>query len=225
MNLCVNGITLHYEIFGEGRPILLLGGNMRNTSYMNFMRKELASKYKVYVIDRRGSGKSTKNCELSYSETVKDISAFIKTLKIDKPFILGHSGGGRVALLLAMRLSSNLSGLVICSGLARTSIIRKPGYASFLEKIPWYPGKASNEKFEKMMTESSDLTNKVLANIKCPVLVVSGDKDPIVPVDEAKFIAGSIADSKMLILPGENHASYMSKRRWVKHLKRFLELH
>lgn len=78
MEVSVNGIKLHYEVYGSGRPVILLGGNMKNTSYLSFMRKELGAYCKVYFIDRRGSGKSTSDCTLNYPETVKDISEFME---------------------------------------------------------------------------------------------------------------------------------------------------
>lgn len=220
MEVSVNGIKLHYEVYGNGRPIILLGGNMKNTSYLSFMRKELEADYEVYVVDRRGSGKSTSDCELSYPETVKDLIEFIELLHIEKPFVLGHSGGGTVALLLAMNISEKLSGVIVCSGVARASLVKKPGYAAFMEKLPWYPGKASNERFEKLMKETPDITAEELGRITCPVFVVNGDKDPVVPVDEAKFIAES-ANGSLLLLPGENHASYMIKVKWSEKLKEF----
>ena len=225
MEALVNGVKLHYEVYGSGRPVILLGGNMKNTSYLTFMRKKLEEDYKVYFVDRRGSGKSTSDCKLSYGETVKDISEFIDVLNIERPFILGHSGGGTVALLLAMKLSAALSGVIVCSGVARASLVKKPGYAAIMEKLPWYPGKASNEKFEKLMRDTADITDEDLARITCPVLVVNGDKDPIVSVEEAKYIADAIQNSRLLVLSGENHASYMIKIKWEDDLQTFLKAH
>ena len=53
MDIKVNNINIHYEVLGEGKPIILLNGNSKNTSYMKFIGKALANEYKVYLVDRR----------------------------------------------------------------------------------------------------------------------------------------------------------------------------
>ena len=40
MEAFVNGVKLHYAVYGSGRPVILHGGNMKNISYLTFMRKE-----------------------------------------------------------------------------------------------------------------------------------------------------------------------------------------
>ncbi|MEE0954820.1 MAG: hypothetical protein U0L49_03275 [Eubacterium sp.] len=54
-----------------------------------------------------------------------------------------------------------------------------------------------------------------------PALVVNGDKDPVVPDGEAKYIADAV-HGRLMILRGENHASYMLKIKWAGGLKGFL---
>ena len=61
-----------------------------------------------------------------------------------------------------------------------------------MEKIPWYPGKKSNEKFEKLITESHSITQEELSIISVPTLVCNGGIKDIVPKDEAEYISNSI---------------------------------
>ena len=97
MDIEINNIKIHYEVFGNGEPIILLNPNSVNTGLMKFIANKLKDKYKVYLFDRRCCGKSERNCTLTYEESAKDVYEFINKLNIDKPYLLGCSGGGTVA--------------------------------------------------------------------------------------------------------------------------------
>lgn len=96
-------LMTHYEVFGEGKPILILnGGPGMNSNGFVDMAQQLAKKgYKTIIYDQRGTGKSkidhinaqTINMDLM----VKDIEQLRKKLKIKKWVILGHSFGGLLA--------------------------------------------------------------------------------------------------------------------------------
>lgn len=223
MPICkVNNINIHYEIMGAGKSIILLNPNSVNTSAMKFIANKLSKDFKVYIFDRRCCGKSEKNCNLSYEESAKDVYEFIKKLNIEKPFLLGCSGGATVALTVAINYPDSISKLVTCSGVARMNVIEKPIYAKVLEKVPWYPGKKNNEMFEKLNQEAKTIEESELNKISVPTLVVNGGKKDIVPAEEAKYISNSIKNSKLLILDKENHFSYMINCKWYDKLYNFL---
>jgi len=209
MDIVVNNIKIHYDVLGEGKSIILLNPNSVNTGLMKFIANRLKDKYKVYIFDRRCCGKSEKNCTLTYEESAKDVYEFIKKLNIDKPYLLGCSGGGTVALNVAMKYPDSISKLVLCSGVARNNVIEKPNYAKIMEKIPWYPGKKSNEKFEKLMNESNSITEVELNVIDVPTLVFNGGIKDIVPRGEAEYISNNIKNSELFILEKAGHCNYV----------------
>ncbi len=209
MDIIVNNIKIHYEVLGNGKSIILLNPNSVNTGLMKFIANRLKDKYKVYIFDRRCCGKSEKNCTLTYEESAKDVYEFIKKLNLDRPILLGCSGGGTVALNVAIRYPDSISKLVICSGVARNNVIEKPNYAKIMEKIPWYPGKKSNEMFEKLNFESLSITKEELNTINIPTLVCNGGIKDLVPRDEAEYISNSIKNSKLFILEKSGHCNYI----------------
>lgn len=221
MDIKVNNINIHYEVLGKGEPIILLNPNSVNTNAMRFIAKKLADSFEVYIFDRRCCGKSEKNCILSYEESAKDVFEFIKALKLNKPHLLGCSGGATVALNVAINYPDCIGKLILCSGVARAGIIKKPLYAKIMEKIP-YPGKKNNEMFEKLICEAKSLTEEDLSKINVPTLVVNGGKKDIVPIYEAKYINKGIKKSKLLILEKEGHFSYMINCKWYYKLLDFL---
>ena len=209
MDIVVNNIKINYEILGEGKTIILLNPNTVNTGIMKFIANRLKDKYKVYIFDRRCCGKSEKNCSLTYEESAKDVYEFINKLNLDNPYLLGCSGGGTVALNVAIHYPNSISKLVICSGVARNNVIEKPNYAKIMEKVPWYPGKKNNEKFEKLLNESHSITKKELNAIDVPTLVCNGGVKDLVPRGEAEYISNNIKNSELFILEKAGHCNYI----------------
>lgn len=224
MYIEVNNIKIHYEVIGNGKPIILLNPNSVNTGLMKFIANKLKDKYKVYIFDRRCCGKSEKNCDLTYEESAKDVAEFIKKLNIDKPYLLGCSGGGTVALNVAIHYPTSISKLILCSGVARNNIIKKPNYAKFMERLPYYPGKKSNEKFEKLLNESKTITKEEINSIIVPTLVFNGGIKDLVPKDEVEYISNNIKKSEMFILEKAGHCNYIfNNDDFYNKLNKFLE--
>ena len=209
MDIVVNNIKINYEILGEGKTIILLNPNTVNTGIMKFIANRLKDKYKVYIFDRRCRKKSEKNCSLTYEESAKDVYEFINKLNLDNPYLLGCSGGGTVALNVAIHYPNSISKLVICSGVARNNVIEKPNYAKIMEKVPWYPGKKNNEKFEKLLNESHSITKEELNAIDVPTLVCNGGVKDLVPRGEAEYISNNIKNSELFILEKAGHCNYI----------------
>ena len=224
MDIEVNNIKIHYEVLGNGKPIILLNPNSVNTGLMKFIANRLKDRYKVYLFDRRCCGKSEKNCTLTYEESAKDVYEFIKKLNIDKPYLIGCSGGGTVALNVAIHYPNSISKLVICSGVARNNIVKKPNYAKVMEKIPVYPGKKNNEKFEKLNYEAHSITKEELGIIILPTLVFNGGERDIVPKSEAEYISNNIDNSELVILEKAGHCNYIfNNDDFYNKLNNFLE--
>ena len=223
MYIEVNNIKIHYTILGNGSPIILLNPNSTNTNAMKFISNKLSKDYTVYLFDRRCCGKSEKNCKLSYEESARDVYEFIKKLNLERPYLLGCSGGATVAMHVAINYPNSISKLICCSGVARKGIIEKPIYAKIMEKIPYYPGKKENEMFEKLNNNMKTLNKEDFEKINVPTLVVNGGNKDIVPISEAKYISDNIKNSELLILEDERHFSYMINCKWYDKLKNFLD--
>lgn len=88
-------------------------------------------------------------------------------------------------------------------------MIKKPNYAKIMEKIPWYPGKKSNEMFEKLNFESHSITKEELNTIIVPTLVCNGGIKDLVPRDEAEYISNNIKNSELFILEKASHCNYI----------------
>ena len=226
MDIEVNNIKIHYEALGEGKSIILLNPNSVNTGLMKFIANRLKGKYKVYIFDRRCCGKSEKNCTLTYEESAKDVYEFINKLNIDRPYLLGCSGGGTVALNVAIHYPESISKLILCSGVARNNVVKKPNYDKIIEKLPCYPGKKNYEKFVKLNNESCSITKEELNTINVSTLVCNGGIKDIVPRDEAEYISNNIKNSELFILEKSGHCNYIfNNNDFYNKLNSFLKKH
>ena len=109
MVIHLDGVLLHYEVFGEGRPLLLLHGWGGCINAMAPIWQYFKENFKVYVLDFPGQNNESEDPPVpwgipEYAKLVKD---FIKMFAIEKPDVIAHSFGGRVAIYLASE-DSNL---------------------------------------------------------------------------------------------------------------------
>jgi pimeloyl-ACP methyl ester carboxylesterase len=101
----VRGIKIYCEIYGSGKPLLMIHGNGGSISSFKNNISYFSKKYKVIVADSRSQGKSKDgNDSLSFEMMADDDeAALLDVLHIDSTYVLGWSDGGINALLLAMR--------------------------------------------------------------------------------------------------------------------------
>ncbi|MCB1923096.1 MAG: alpha/beta fold hydrolase [Gammaproteobacteria bacterium] len=98
-------VTLHYTRYGTpGKPpVLLLHGLFGAASNWGSVARRLEADYDVVVPDLRNHGKSPHATGHSYSDMVGDVLALYDTLQIERAIVVGHSMGGKVAMMLALQ--------------------------------------------------------------------------------------------------------------------------
>lgn len=120
----VPGARLHVREFGEQRagapPILMIHGLAGQLSHYTYgVAGRLAERHRVIVVDRPGSGYSTRAPETAadLSTQAAALAALIRTLGLGKTFVVGHSLGGAVALTLAQEHPEQVLGLALLAPL------------------------------------------------------------------------------------------------------------
>ncbi|MGH2565179.1 MAG: alpha/beta fold hydrolase, partial [Ginsengibacter sp.] len=100
----IRGIKIYCEIYGKGKPLLLIHGNGGSIASFENNIPYFSKRYKVIAMDSRSQGKSRdENDSLSFEMMADDAAALLDTLHIDSAYVLGWSDGGINALLVAMR--------------------------------------------------------------------------------------------------------------------------
>ena len=191
----------------------------------------------AFRFDFAGSGESAGDfAEISYSRQVDDLSAAVSHLVgtgVERVGLIGSSMGGSVALLYAgggMRVAGLAT---IAAPSDPLEIVRQ--FSTQEDLDAWeesgfteYHGRRLNRTFLDDVRQL-DIVGAA-THITCPVLVIHGDADETVPVEQAHRVYGALrADKKLRILPGADHrlsapedmaAAIQDAQDWiVRHLR------
>src|SRR6476469_2807930 len=201
----VNGIKVYYEVYGEGKPIILLHGAFY-TIDLNWEQliPELSKTRKVIAIEMQGHGHSPfSDRELSITTLASDVEKVMDHLKIDSADVAGFSMGGSVAYQFAVQSPKRLRKLVIISSTYKTNgwlPIVNSGFDNLkpdlFDNTPIKtaydavaPDKTKWRKFLEQMFAFAKVPFNVgdsnIAKISAPVLIISVDNDGL---NKIKFI-------------------------------------
>ena len=112
-----NAIEIFYDTHGTGTPLIFFSetacaGDIWNT----FQVPEFSRDHLVITHDYRGTGKSTRPTrQYSCEDFVDDAAAILDHLNAGPAILLGHSMGGRVALLMALKYPEKVTKLIVAS--------------------------------------------------------------------------------------------------------------
>ncbi len=116
-NIVLRQQRFHFLEWGapDAPAVLLLHGGHQSAHSWDLVSLHLAQKYRVLALDQRGHGDSEWSRDVSYGnyEMSLDAEAFIQAMGLHRPLVMGHSMGGRNAMLMTKRDPSKLRGLVV----------------------------------------------------------------------------------------------------------------
>ena len=199
-------VKMHYSVYGEsGYPLILVHGNGGNQESLKEAATYLANDYTVYVIESRCHGQSSDPGVISYDLMAKDIKEFIEKMNLEKPFLMGHSDGGINALTVAYTYPDLLGGFISC-GANTTPKTFKPYFTIAVAVNDVF----KPNKLNDMMLTLPQMNEELLSQITCPAYIVAGEFD-IMWLSDSVLIHNSIKDSKIAIIKGADHSSYISQ--------------
>ena len=110
-----NDINIHYLRTGGDKPtIIALHGLAGNGTCWSPLARSLEHQYDIIMPDARGHGMSSAPLHgYTYQDHANDVIELIRTLGIKSPYLLGHSMGGMTAAMVASRLGSSISGIIL----------------------------------------------------------------------------------------------------------------
>jgi pimeloyl-ACP methyl ester carboxylesterase len=225
----INDIRMYYEEQGQGEPLLLLHGafgavDPAVTSGWSALLPALAARYRTFSLEHRGHGRTDNPAgRLSYAQLARDVAAFIERFELAPAHVAGFSDGATIGLALGMTRPELLRSLV-CVGpnyriddqlrqgmeffdaaaLERES----PDFAAELARrhdAHHYPGYWRELVGQVRANVEAELawTEDDLRRIPVPTLLIMGEADFVVSLEQMLEMRRNIPSSEMLIL---NHA-------------------
>jgi len=95
-------MKLFFREYGEGAPFIILHGLFGISDNWVTFGKLLSRKYHVYIPDMRNHGQSPHSHVFDFPSMAEDINEFIDELGLSRPILMGHSLGGKVAMIVAL---------------------------------------------------------------------------------------------------------------------------
>lgn len=218
MYIQLDGQILYYEKIGEGEPLILLHGNGEDHHIFDELTNSIKNWFTVYAIDTRGHGESATPKEYHYADFGKDLNSFIREFHIENPTVVGFSDGAVTVMcaLLEKKQSGENGGILKAKKIVLCGGNLTPAGLTFSEKskIKKDFSKTKNP-LDELMLKEPDINPEWLRDFDMPVTVLAGEND-IIKESETKRIAKAFPNSKMEILKGQDHGSYVIHSDFLK---------
>jgi len=188
---------IYYEVYGKGKPLVVLhGGIVGSTLEMGQFIDSLSQRYEVIAVSTRGHGKSGIGSETpSYQRKAEDVNAIIKAVTKDSVTILGFSNGAYTGYFLAQKYPEKVKKLIAIGagewkqGFRTFNNTRKVLFSLdslyVKQQLTLMP---EPQRFDQWLLTLNKYYNtlsigqETLSKIKCPVLVMAGEKDQNAPL-------------------------------------------
>src|SRR5947208_934422 len=187
----VNGLSMYYEVHGEGPPLLLLHGGTGSipTQWIPFF----SSQFRVVAMEQMGHGRTADLVDrpFHYHDMAEDTVQLMRHLGIESASVVGFSDGGIIGLDMAIHHPERVTKLVVTG--AQT---RNDGYTA--ENLEWIRtvnpaalpvsdayGRLSPDgadhwsvvlgRLQRMWAVEPDFSREEVQSIKAPTLIIVGD--------------------------------------------------
>jgi pimeloyl-ACP methyl ester carboxylesterase len=241
----VNGLQMWYELHGEGRPLVLLHGNL-STIGVDFggIIPSLAKGRQVVGVEQQAHGHTADiDRPLSIQQWAADTAALLGHLGIERADLFGYSSGSTVALQLAIEQPQLVGKLVLASASYRLDGLH-PGLMDNIQELrpehlagtPFeqdYAKVAPNpgdwpkliEKISRMDADLPEWTADDIRNLAAPTMLIIGDSDIVKPehaVEMFRLLGGGVIGdlaglprSRLAVLPGTTHVTLVQRADWL----------
>lgn len=216
-----DGTRIHYEVAGDGRPVVLLHGFTNDGKYWKdtpVWDGLLAAHFKVIIPDTRGSGLSDKpHTAGAYSQDAeaKDVMGLVRSLGIEKYSVVGYSRGSIIAarILVLDKQAEN----VVLGGMGegftdpewpRRLLFYQALIGDTVGVLEPLLQRVEREGFDRLalayqQKEQPSTTPNELAVVKKPVLIVCGDHDE--DNGSGRVLSTMIPGSQFAEVPGDHN--------------------
>lgn len=231
--------SIHYVDEGHGPALVLLHGLGGNLDNWLLQRYELSKTHRVLSLDLPGHGRSTGR-KVHYADYWRVIEAMLDHAGVGSATFCGLSKGGRTGLAFAARRPARANGLVIINAFVRLDaddraqrldmydlLLKQDGARLWADQllplmgVESYPAIVRGfrrsvdhidpEHIRRIFREQDSCDQRPdLALVQCPVLVVQGAKDHLIPGYCAREIRDGLAHGELVVLD-TGHLPYLEK--------------
>lgn len=216
---------IYYEVYGKGKPLVVLHGGIVGSTYeMAQFIDSLSKWYQVIAVSTRGHGKSEMGSLIpNYERKAEDINAIIKGTTKDSVIVLGFSDGAYTGYYLAQRHPETVKKMIAIGagewkqGFRTFDFSRKMllGIDSLYikQQLALMP---QPERYDEWLLRINKYYNsirigkEILGRVRCPVLVMAGEKDQNAPLKTVIAAYEMIPNAQLSIIPNAPHPVFLT---------------
>jgi pimeloyl-ACP methyl ester carboxylesterase len=239
-----DGVDIAYIDEGSGDPVLLIHGfaSNVNTNWVDtgWVKTLTGAGYRVVAYDNRGHGQSAKLYDLeAYGAPImaEDARRLLDHLGIARAHIIGYSMGARIAAFLAMAHPARVRSLVfgglglnMVRGVAGTGPVAHALEAASIDEVTNPTARTFRAFAEQTKSDlkalaacirssRAPITAAALGTLRCPVLIVVGERDVI--GGSAAKLAELIPGARGIELAGRDHMKAVGDKGFKEAVLRF----
>lgn len=233
--------NLYYMDEGSGIPVVLLHGYPFDHTIWKEVSRELSNQAHVILPDLRGHGRSPKPAQgYTIADMASDVKSLLDEIQVSSAVLIGHSMGGYVALSFAHQYPEKLLGLGLVashgyadsiekkqSRIKTIDSIRNLGTAAALALMPDSLTRSpvvrkvcrefiENADSEGMVGVISAIAHRpdtmaVLNALRCPIMVLAGKNDEIIPIGTSRLMVSDIDDVNFIEVEEAGHMPMLEK--------------
>jgi pimeloyl-ACP methyl ester carboxylesterase len=225
--LDVGNCKLYYEVYGQGKPVVLLHGGVYGyiDEFEPFIEK-LSQNYQVICIATRGHGKSEiGHVQFSYDQRADDAYKVIRSITKDSVIVIGFSDGGMASLKLSALHPELVKKLIVIGAGDLPKIppeknryeqytpesLMKYDSAFFKSRLALMPEPnrwRENLNMLNKMYNTDFVSVETFRKIKCPALIMAGDRDEYTSTENFIKCRKAITNSQLAIIAGCGHVIF-----------------
>jgi pimeloyl-ACP methyl ester carboxylesterase len=215
----VSGLPIHYEVTGEGEPVVLVHGLSESTRLWYRNVSELAKQYRVYLVDLPGFGAMRKaHRHFNLQESGSWLHAWMQAVGLEEANLVGHSMGGYVVMALTALQPQKVKRLVLVDSIgmpfnrsvqqlvypALKSVIKThPSFWPCIHIDYWRAGPIMIQKAAQQIVKLEAAS--IISSVCVPTLIIWGEHDDLVPLTAGRQLHEQLAGSRLFVLPKTNH--------------------
>ena len=224
-----DGVNIHYEVAGEGPPLILTHGYSATGEMWAGQVPLLSPPFKVITWDMRGHGRSDSPAdpaEYTHAACVADMAALLDAAGAEQAVAGGLSLGGFLSLAFCLEMPERVAALVLCDtgpgfrsdearqrwnsrALATADRLERDGLGVFGDDSgPASPGHRSASGLalaaRGMLAQADSQVIDGLVSIRVPTLVLVGGRDEAF-LGAADYVAAKIPGAQKVVIPDAGH--------------------
>lgn len=158
-------MKLFSKIFGEGEPLIIIHGVFGMSDNWQTLGKRWSEDFQVHLLDMRNHGKSPHSEDFSYDLMSDDVLEYLDEHSITKAYIIGHSMGGKIAMLFAVLNEERVNKLIIADIAPKPYPPHHEEIINALESLPLNTIASRSEAEEKFAISDYGTRQFLLKNL------------------------------------------------------------